>query len=227
MAEPTPRVRVPSQDRAIRTRQALLAAAEREFSERGYAAATAKTIAERAEVATGSFYQYFESKDALLREIASTRLSRIIERALALLESAPRSAASGVELLDQARSRMRAVVGLVIEAHREDPGLHAVLTERRHADRDLDRLTAEGERHMVERIAVLLERWGGTGDRLAKAFVLFGMIEGSVHAHVLGEPVVTDSRFVAALVDALLRIALPPQLMVAAATPTRARGRVA
>jgi AcrR family transcriptional regulator len=225
VAEPTARVRVPSQDRAIRTRQALLAAAEREFSLRGYAAATAKTIAERAEVATGSFYQYFESKDALLRELASARLARIVERSLALLESAPRVVPTGVDLLEQARTRMRAVVGLVMEAHREDPGLHAVLTERRHADRELDQLTAAGERHMVERIAALLERWGGTGDRLAKAFVLFGMIEGSVHAHVLGEPIVSDARFVAALVDALLRGAMPPPLRVAAATPPRARGR--
>jgi len=96
-----------------------------------------------------------------------------------------------------------------MNAHRDDPGLHAVLTERRHADRELDAITGAGERHMVERIAALLERWGATGDMLAKAFVLFGMIEGSVHAHVLGQSVVSGPRFVGALVDALLQVALP------------------
>ena len=206
MVEPTARVRVPSQSRAIRTRQALLAAAERDFSERGYAATTAKTIALRADVATGSFYQYFASKDAVLRELAAQRLAGIAERSLALLESAP---PGGTVSIEQARTRMRAVVGLVMDAHRDDPGLHAVLTERRHADRELDAITSAGERHMVERIAALLERWGATGDTLAKAFVLFGMIEGSVHAHVLGQSVVSGPRFVAALVDALLQVALP------------------
>jgi len=225
VTEPTARVRVPSQHRAIRTRQALLVAAEREFSEKGYAATTAKTIAERAEVATGSFYQYFESKDALVREIAAERIARIAERSLALLESAPRSVASAADLLDQARERMRAVVALVMEAHREDPGLHAVLTERRHADRELDAITGRGERQLVERIAALLERWGTTGDRTATAFVLFGMIEGSVHAHVLGEAVVSDARFVAALVDALLRVAMPPQLFATPPAPPRTRAR--
>jgi AcrR family transcriptional regulator len=219
MTEPAARVRVPSQDRAIRTRLALLTAAEREFSAKGYAATTAKTIAERAEVATGSLYQYFASKDALLREIAAIRLARLAERALALLEAAPRA---NVDVLEQARARMRAVVGLVMDAHREDPGLHAVLTERRHADRELDAITSAGERRMVERIAALLERWGADGDRVATAFVLFGMLEGSVHAHVLGEPVVSDTRFVSALVDALLRIAMPQQL---SKLPARARVR--
>jgi AcrR family transcriptional regulator len=206
----------------------LLAAAEREFSERGYAATTAKTIADRAEVATGSFYQYFESKDALLRELATQRHARIAAQSLALVESAPRVAHDEVDLLEHARTRMRAVVGVVMGAHREDPGLHAVLTERRHADRELDAITSAGERELVERIAALLERWGATGDRLAKAFVLFGMIEGSVHAHVLGQPMVSDARFVGALVDALLRVAMPPQLMSTAPSTARtsARGRI-
>ncbi|MFO0636844.1 MAG: helix-turn-helix domain-containing protein [Nannocystaceae bacterium] len=71
MADSSPaRVRVPSQDRAVQARAALLSAAAREFSQQGCAATTAETIARRAEVATGSFYQYFVSKDALLQELA-------------------------------------------------------------------------------------------------------------------------------------------------------------
>lgn len=214
------RVRVPSQDRAVRTRAALLRAAQHEFSTRGYAATTAKTIAARADVATGSFYQYFVSKDALLRELAQQRQTELTERTLALLEAAPPADARSLPAL--ARARMGEVVQLVIDAHREDPGLHAVLTERRHADPELDALTRSGEHTLVDRTARLLQRWGTPGDRRATAFVLFGMLEGSVHAHVLGEPAVDDARFVAALVDALLRVALPT---LAIAAPTRSRGR--
>jgi AcrR family transcriptional regulator len=187
------RVRVPSQERAQRTREALLRAGDREFATRGYAATTAKSIADRAKVATGSFYQYFTSKDALLRELAARRLATVSERAIGLLEP------TAVD----ARGRLRAVVEIVMDLHREDPAMHAVLTERRHTDTELDALWRTAERGLVERIAKLLERWGGAGDPLARAFVLFGMVEGSVHAHVLGEPMVSDERFVAALVDAL------------------------
>jgi AcrR family transcriptional regulator len=192
--------RVPSQSRAHETRAALVAAAEREFSKRGYAATTAKTIAERAKTATGSFYQYFESKDHVLREIAVKRQADVVARALEGL-------AAGTS--NDPRGLLRGVVDLVMAYHAADKGLHAVLTERRHADPELDVITTAGERSIVERIEGLLARWNFQGDRLATAFVLFGAVEGAVHAHVLGEPVVDDARFVAALVESLLRIALP------------------
>jgi AcrR family transcriptional regulator len=198
-------LRNPSQLRAHETRRALLEAAEREFSERGYAGTTAKTIAERAETATGSFYQYFANKDDVLRAIATQRQEQVVSLALEHLEALPRGKAT----LADARSRMRSVVELVIAYHANDKGLHAVLTERRHADPELDRLTSEGEARIVARIADLLERWKHTGDREATAFVLFGMLEGAVHAHVLGRPIVDDVRFKETLVESLLRIALP------------------
>ena len=42
-----------------------MAAAEAEFTEHGYAQTTARSIAERAGVATGTFYQYFVDKDVM------------------------------------------------------------------------------------------------------------------------------------------------------------------
>lgn len=208
--------RTPTQRRAVRTREALVRAGCREFSQHGHAGTTAKSIAARARVATGSFYQYFPNKDALLRELARQRLARVGERAFIMLEVASAEAAP-TGLLQDIRDRMRAVVELVMEHHREDPGLHAVLSERRHTDPELDAITSASERALVERIAALLERWGHDGDRLAVAYVLFATIEGSVHAHVLGNAIVSDERFVQALVDALIRVALPPRFVLPAA----------
>src|SRR5262245_28594061 len=73
-------LREPVQERALKTRAALLEAAEQEFAERGYAQTTAKSITARAGVATGSFYQYFADKDALLHELARARVADLSHR---------------------------------------------------------------------------------------------------------------------------------------------------
>jgi AcrR family transcriptional regulator len=197
--------REPKQDRARRTREALVCAAQSELSSKGYAGATAKSIAEAAGVATGSFYQYFADKDAVLRELAEVRFRRIAERALDALEvvgDAPADPRREVAL------RMRHVVELVVDYHREDPGLHAVLAERRHHDPTLDAMTSAAERALLGRIVALLARWRHPGDLEATAFVLFQLVEGAVHAHCLGHASVDDERFFHALVDALVRIAI-------------------
>jgi AcrR family transcriptional regulator len=198
-------VRVPKQRRALRTRAAILDAARAEFSLRGYACATSKTIAARAGVSVGSLYQYFSDKDQILAELALRRAEEIAEQSLEALgaQSTPPSSEQ------QLRGRLADVLEVVLRQHRDDPGLHGVLTERRHADEQLDAIATRFEHSLIEAAAALLESWGHSGDALAAAFVLFSMIEGSVHAHVLGAAVVSDERLKTALLDALVRVLNP------------------
>lgn len=211
MSEGEPVSRVPSQERAIRTRAGLVAAAKAEFSERGYASATAKSIADHAGVSVGSFYQYFRDKDQVLYELASERYERV-GRLVGERFSEDADAADHPDsrnaLAAALAARMRELVGIVIEFHREDPGLHAVLTERRHADPGLDDMTSVAESALVSQISDLLRRLGHRGDVEALSFVLFGMVEGSVHAHVLGRPMVDDARLVDSLVDSLVKLVI-------------------
>jgi AcrR family transcriptional regulator len=201
-------LRVPQQARAVRTRAALVSAAQKELSAHGYGRATAKTIAKRAGVSVGTFYQYFKDKDAVLRELGRERFERISAHAVAMLT--PEAAPQSVPLQQQVRARMRAIVEAVAEYHREDPGLHEVLHQRRGLDPELAAMTNRAEHLLLTRIAAQLASWGHPGDTEATAFVLFGMVEGSVHAHVLGHALVDDDRFFTALVDALVRVATPP-----------------
>ncbi|MBX3246025.1 MAG: TetR/AcrR family transcriptional regulator [Myxococcales bacterium] len=199
--------RLPKQARAQRTREQLLSAGQAELSEHGFAGATAKSIAARAGVATGSFYQYFVDKDALLRELAAARFASIALRALdTLAVDDPAAEGAGPA---EVRARMAAVVQLVMAYHREDPGLHAVIAERRAHDATLDAMTTSAERALIARIGALLAQWKHPGDHEAVAFVLFQLVEGAVHSHCLGHALVDDERFTRALVDALVRVALP------------------
>ena len=61
--------KVPRTERGRRTMRKLLDAAAKEFAELGFHQASIVSITRRAGVALGSFYTYFDSKDAIFREL--------------------------------------------------------------------------------------------------------------------------------------------------------------
>src|SRR5919201_3976786 len=68
-----------SERRKARTTAAILDAAERHFLERGFQAAKIDEIAEDADVAVGSVYNHFESKEGLY--------AAVLERSLELFDT--------------------------------------------------------------------------------------------------------------------------------------------
>lgn len=61
--------KLPKTARGKRTREKLLRAAETEFGEKGFHEAAISGITQRAGVALGSFYTYFESKEEIFRAL--------------------------------------------------------------------------------------------------------------------------------------------------------------
>ena len=73
MAEPIPVNR--AERRRLRTRARLLAAAREVFASQGVEAVTIQDITDAADVAKGSFYNHFDSKDAILRAVVEEILA--------------------------------------------------------------------------------------------------------------------------------------------------------
>ncbi|WP_190344499.1 ScbR family autoregulator-binding transcription factor [Streptomyces venezuelae] len=65
--------RTVKQDRALRTRAALIQAGAEVFGEQGFAGASVTRIAERAGMTLGAMYFHFPSKEALAREIVRSQ----------------------------------------------------------------------------------------------------------------------------------------------------------
>ena len=63
--------KTPKTQRGRRTREKLLHAAEAEFGESGFADTSIASITQRAGVALGTFYVYFESKEEIFRALVS------------------------------------------------------------------------------------------------------------------------------------------------------------
>jgi len=63
--------------RRVRTRAALIEAARTVFGECGFEGATIQAITDVADVAKGSFYNHFESREALHRAVVETTLAEL------------------------------------------------------------------------------------------------------------------------------------------------------
>lgn len=79
------------------TRQSLMEAALRLFGENGYDATTVKDITDAANVAKGTFFNYFQTKEAVLPAIAARRLEQL-EEALTPERGAPASPVARIKL---------------------------------------------------------------------------------------------------------------------------------
>ncbi|MCZ8137374.1 MAG: TetR/AcrR family transcriptional regulator [Porphyrobacter sp.] len=69
--------KTPRTERGRRTLRKLLDAAAEEFGEKGFHDASVSSITRRAGVALGSFYTYFDSKDALFRALVADMSEKV------------------------------------------------------------------------------------------------------------------------------------------------------
>ena len=73
----TPAGKTPRTDRGRKTLRLLLDAAAAEFGEKGFHESSIVSITQRAGVALGSFYTYFDSKDSLFRALVSDMSAQV------------------------------------------------------------------------------------------------------------------------------------------------------
>jgi len=172
--------RTPRQSRSAAMVEAILTAAARVLVQEGYQGASTNRIAQAAGVSVGSLYQYYASKDAIvlaLFERHCEAIGRIVERALIAETSAA--------VPDLVRSLVRGL----LEAHRENPRLHAVLTEQ------VPLIGRERHAQMQARVEALVRlTLRARADELRPlepelaAYVLVNAVDGLMHRAVLEPP---------------------------------------
>jgi AcrR family transcriptional regulator len=86
------------QRKKIETRQRLMAAALDLFRDHGFEETTVEQITQAADVAKGTFFNYFETKEAILPAVAEWRLQRIRE-ILSPQGEAPASPVARIKLI--------------------------------------------------------------------------------------------------------------------------------
>ena len=81
--------KTPRTERGRKTLRLILDAAAEEFGQRGYHDGSIARIAQRASVAIGSFYTYFDSKEAVFRALVADMSRQVREHVVPFILAAP------------------------------------------------------------------------------------------------------------------------------------------
>jgi len=143
---------MPATARGARTRQRLLDAAEAEFGETGFHQASISNITQRAGVAQGTFYIYFESKEDILRHLVE-HMSRQMRhsQSVATENAADRLHAEkrGLEHFLEFALEHDNLYRIMMQSQFVDEALHRSYYDRllRGYERRLEEAQARGEIH--------------------------------------------------------------------------------
>jgi len=142
--------KAPRTERGRKTLRAILDAAAAEFGEKGFHEGSISGITRRAGVALGSFYTYFDSKDAVFRALVRDMSIQVRDRVAPALAAAPdqlsAERAGLLEFLDFVRDH-KEIYRIIDEAEFVDPEsfrTHYTTTAERIAQR-LQAAAARGE----------------------------------------------------------------------------------
>jgi len=176
---------LPKQARARQKRSALIEAAIRDFSELGFEIATAKSIAATAGVATGTFYQYFDNKNEILRVIAQERYDEL-QTHIQWFEVQDIDQRDSIQEPDLERV-FRRILQSVYDFHKSSLKLHQVLEQRKSLDAELLQIVDEGQGLLFSPILKFVQSFNVEYAEVI-ANNLFAMGEGIVHRHVFDRP---------------------------------------
>ena len=188
----------PKQER----RQQIMDAAKQVFADAGYHGASINSIIERAQIARGTFYLYFESKAAVFDSILDQALADLRSRIHRIEVVDPSAPAPQAQLREQVVSTLEFVVGdrplallLLSAGHTPDAEAAERLDQFFAEVRDLLRRAFESGQEIK-----LLRK--GQPELLAAA--MLGMIRGVVE-HVITQ---AETPKIEQVVDELLTVAL-------------------
>ena len=172
---------MPRTDKMKPSRQRLLAAAAEVFFEKGYSAARVSDVVARADVAQGTFYLYFKSKEAIFVALVEMFFEEL------LAETLGKNPASGLKDADTMRHQICQIWRTILVYCRTHAKMAALVLQEATALPKAERaVLAANYARATDALALYCretERRGITRsvDPHLTAWVVIGMVERAVH----------------------------------------------
>ncbi|GGH30076.1 TetR/AcrR family transcriptional regulator [Paenibacillus segetis] len=165
--------RKPIQDRSIKTREAIVQAAMKLFSEAGYHRTNTKQIAAAANVSTGSFYSYFTDKREVFMEALKLYCHQFTRQLDSLLQEMDFSNADKLTGIKQ-------LIDCLVRSHDVYIGFHSELTAMYEMDSEVRSLIDTQMAANRENAKKYLYTWKDelkVGDLDAASIVVFEALD--------------------------------------------------
>ncbi len=145
------KVRMPQQKRGIKTRNRIMAAAKKLFSDKGFHGTNAKEIAAFADVSVGSFYAYFNDKKDLFMQIfeehAECKVVRILTDQDMDIDK------------DNHKERVHFLIKAILDTHDLSPEFHREVISMRYNDPEVEKVFEKIDRRSYSHVAAFLSNF--------------------------------------------------------------------
>jgi AcrR family transcriptional regulator len=195
------KVRTPRQERGIRTRDLILEAGERLFSDKGFHGTNSKEIAAIAGVSVGSFYSYFKDKKAVFFAVLERYNQRVLERV-----STPPNGKG--HKWKSARSLLDHLLKNALAAHDFSPQFHREATAMRYSDPEVESFFEKEDERLIQYMESLFSAFKEeirVKDTRAAALVIHMAIEEVIHSIKIFGAKIDEKRLLKELGDMISR----------------------
>jgi AcrR family transcriptional regulator len=186
------KARIPKQKRGIETKEKIIRAAIALFAEKGYHKTNALEIAARAEVATGTFYSYFNNKKEVLIEIIKQIYKKTSEKVL--FNYKPKIHKNRADNYKEGKKLVHFMIQQLYSAHSIPPDLHKEFLAMKLLDREIEEITRAEVRNVIDYMISLMKRY--------KDFIRVTDFEAAaILIHKVGDDVIHQIRIIGMDID--------------------------
>ncbi len=191
--------RTPRQERSRESKNNIIAAGLKLFSEKGFYKTDSKEIAKKAGVSIGSFYMYFADKKDLFKQVLIDYHGKIKDVLRNIdIEKFVRSG--------DGRKFLLYIINKLIEAHDIYPEFHQELNAMAQSDPEINKIHEDSKLASIDITKAILNSWKGKmriKDIDAAAVIVQTTIEEIVHTIMFSDINIPAKRMISEVTDML------------------------
>jgi AcrR family transcriptional regulator len=204
------KARIPKQTRGIESKEKIIKSAVKLFTEKGYHKTNALEIAAGAEVATGTFYSYFNNKKEVFTEIIERIFRNISEKVL--LNFKLKIHKNRADNYKEGKKLAHQLISRILSEYKVNHRLLKEILAMALLDKEIEEIRRNEEKKIISLLILYMQSYKEyirISDFEAAAVILLKFMEEMMHQIKFNSTGVEAKRLLKEIEDIILRYLLP------------------